>query len=1217
MRRFLPIALVIAVIGALLASWFTLHKRHEQNLRGHFELETQRLTTKVGERMAAYAQILRAGAGVMAASDGVSRAEWARFYEMLDLKRAHDGIQGVGFAQYIPREQLGRHVQAIRAEGFPDYAVRPGHVRDEYSSIVYLEPFSGRNLNAFGYDMLSEPVRHEAMARARDTGRLAYSGKVKLMQETEGRVQAGFLAYQPVYRGGGRPNTIALRRAALLGWVYSPYRADDLFDPILRPDLGMIRVEIFDGDEPRPETLLYDSAAHTATSAASAPQGVFTQISALDLEGRRWTLRYTALSGFVSSTRFESPWIEFTAIGVIGLLLFGVLFALRSTQRRAERIAGQLTETLRESEATLRSMLQEMPVALCQIEASGAISFRNRRFLELFGYDADVVPTVADLWQVALPDAAQREAAQAAWKRALLQSSETGQEIAALEYRVRVRSGEVRDVAISGVGFGARFLATFVDQTERLRDELRLRKARVDAEAASEAKTAFVAHMSHEIRTPMNAVLGLLQLLQHTTLSARQRDYVQKVSSAAHALLSILNDILDFSKVEAGKVVLDKVPFRLDELLRNLSGLLSTEGGSKDVEVLFQVDPEVPRVVRGDALRLRQVLLNLVGNAIKFTEHGEVVVWLRLLPSSAHAARIEFSVRDTGIGIAPQRLNAVFEAFSQAESSTTRRYGGTGLGLPICQRLVQLMGGELTVESVLGVGSTFRFVLGFVRDDEVLAAERAVRTEMASLGLPQPLRAFIADDHALVREALAAAATSFGWRATLTASAAEVVHALQQDAGRYDVICVDWTLLGEAEWAVARQILARPLGERAPVVLMVTPHGLDWLALNLSDDHDAFDAYLVKPVTPLMLFEAVAKAVGSAACASEAPASSAASAPLAGLRLLLVEDNVLNQQVARELLTSAGAQVEVADNGSEGLEAVAAAALPFDAILMDIQMPVMDGYETTRVLREERGVTVPIIAMTANALPTDRLACLAAGMNDHVGKPIDMSTLVGSLLKHCGRDGVAGTRRPLPAPLSDQPVAPHGGFEFGPALQRLGGNRTLFATLASRFESDQSDVIARIARHLQRGERGDAARELHTLKGLAAALGARALAEVAAEAENAVRDEDRAAEAVMLRLDARLAEAFAVFSTCADTFEAGTMVAAASVTTAETLARLKELEMLLRDRNMRAIERVGTLANEAGAELQHQLRPLEDAIARLDFAAAHKNAVQLIAMLES
>lgn len=1216
MRRLFPLALTIAVMGALLATWHALQKRHEQNLQGHFELETERLTTQVGERMAAYAQILRAGAGVMAGSDGVSRAEWARFYEMLDLERFHNGIQGVGFAQYIPREQLSRHVQAVRAEGFPEYAVRPEQARDEYTSIVFLEPFSGRNLRAFGYDMFSEPVRHDAMVRARDTGRVAYSGKVKLVQETDERVQAGFLAYQPVYRGGGRPKTVEQRRAALIGWVYSPYRADDVLDPILRPGLGLIRVEIFDGDSTKPENLLYDSAADATAGASIAPYGTFTRTAVLDLEGRRWTLLYTALPGFVSSTRFEPPWVELTAMGLIAVLLFGVTFALRTTRQRAERIAVQLTETLRESEATLKRMLQEMPLGLCLVEESGAISFRNRCFLALLGYDADVAPKFEDVWQAAHPDPKQREDATLAWTEALQRAAETGQEIEPLECRVAVRGGGVRDVAISGVRLGSRLLVTFVDQTERRRDEVQLRQARVDAEAASEAKSVFVANMSHEIRTPMNAVLGLLQLLQHTDLDARQRDYVQKVSSASNALLAILNDILDFSKVEAGKLVLDDVPFRLDELLRNLSVLLSAEVGGKDVEVLFEVDPHVPQVLRGDPLRLRQVLLNLVGNAIKFTGRGEVVVGLRLLPSAAQAVRIEFSVSDTGIGIASERLNAVFEAFSQAETSTARRYGGTGLGLPISQRLVKLMGGELTVDSALGAGSTFRFVLGFTRDDEILACERAVREGMAGLTLRRPLRVFIAEDHVRVREMLASDAAALGWQVTTGDSGSEVVSAMQRQDGHVDVICVDWSLFGEAEWAELRQILARPIGKRVPVVLMVTSHGLEWLALNLTNGHDAFDAYLIKPVAPLMLYEAVARAIGTVSGSNEVAVPVAAASPLAGLRLLVVEDNPLNQQVVRELLTAAGAEVEVANDGYQGVEAVSVAALPFDAILMDIQMPGMDGYEATRILREERGVTKPIIAMTANALPSDRVACLAAGMNDHIGKPIDMALLVGTLLKHCGRAGVGGTQHPQQEEAWAG-VEPDG-FEIGAALQRLGGNRALFASLAHRFETEQADVLVRIGRHLQEGERGDAARELHTLKGLAAALGARALANVAAEAEAALGGGDEAAiEAVTARLDGLLTEACSVLVKHAETFQAEPAAVPARTPTATPIALLKELEIFLRDRNMRAIELLAKLGPAAGSEFERQLRPLEEAVARLDFVGAHQKAVQLIAILES
>ena len=537
----------------------------------------------------------------------------------------------------------------------------------------------------------------------------------------------------------------------------------------------------------------------------------------------------------------------------------------------------------------------------------------------------------------------------------------------------------------------------------------------VEAEAASRAKSEFVANMSHEIRTPMNAVLGLLQLMERTGLDARQRDYVHKAEGAARALLAILNDILDFSKVESGKLELDDTPFRLDELLRNLSVVLSSTLQHKAVEVLFQLDPAVPRALRGDGHRLQQVLLNLAGNAIKFTQRGEVVIGLKLLDSTSDSVRIEFSVRDTGIGIAADRLAAIFEGFTQAESSTTRRFGGTGLGLAISRRLVRLMGGELQVQSTPGQGSHFHFTVDFRRDAETSAFERMAAAENDQHAA---LRVLIVDDNATAREVLAAMVSSFGWQVETATSGAEAIQRLEAAtaAGHsFDILCVDWIMPGMDGWETIQRIRARDTGH-LPAILMITAHGRELIAERLGEETNPLDGFLIKPVTPSMLFDAVAQATRGASVTvdSHTPANLPTEQPLAGLRLLVVEDTPLNQQVARELLSHAGAEIEVASDGEQGIACVRRASLPYDAILMDIQMPKMDGYTATRVLRQEMQIATPIIAMTANALPADREACLAAGMSDHIGKPINARELTALVLRHC---------RPAPLAPAAVPVA--------------------------------------------------------------------------------------------------------------------------------------------------------------------------------------------------
>ena len=728
------------------------------------------------------------------------------------------------------------------------------------------------------------------------------------------------------------------------------------------------------------------------------------------------------------------------------------------------------------------------------------------------------------------------------------------------------------------------------DITARKLTEEALERARAAAEAASEAKSSFVANMSHEIRTPMNAVLGFLALLQQSRLSRQQQDYARKAHTAAQSLLAILNDILDFSKVESGKLVLDDAPFRLETLLRNLSVMLSAVPAKPDVEVLFDIDPDIPATLRGDALRLQQVLLNLAGNSIKFTPRGEVVVRLRKLGDTPAATRIEFAVHDTGIGIPADRQAAIFEGFTQAEASTTRRFGGTGLGLAISQRLVDLMGGRLAVDSTPGKGSCFHFTLDLPRS-----------TDDASPAAPPPvgLHLLIVDDNAVAREVLQRMAIGFGWRTDTAAGGVEAVECVRAAVAAgddFDVICIDLVMPDMDGWTTIRHIRALHTGRSAPAILMVSAYGHEVIAERLAPDHHPLDAFLVKPVTPAMLFDAVAQAAGGHR--GTAPAPAATDNRLAGLRLLVVEDNPLSRQVAEALLSRAGAEVQLAENGRHAIACVQAAQRPFDAVLMDIQMPEMDGYEATRILRGQMGVAAPIIAMTANALPTDRDACLAAGMNAHVAKPIDMETLIGVLQTHTGRPAHPDTATP-PAPAGTA-------FDLATARRRLGQDEALFQRLARQFASDQGDSVARARACLAAGDRAGAAQALHALKGLAGTLGAQALSQAASTAEAAIRG---GADAVDLdHAQACLDEAIARF---AQLPIVPAPPAEAPGTTPSPDTPLETLDHLLATHNMRAVDQFAALPRHGGIGPDEAFGRLEAAMARLDFSAARAIVAEL------
>jgi signal transduction histidine kinase/CheY-like chemotaxis protein len=531
-------------------------------------------------------------------------------------------------------------------------------------------------------------------------------------------------------------------------------------------------------------------------------------------------------------------------------------------------------------------------------------------------------------------------------------------------------------------------------------DITELTQATEAAQKASLAKSQFLANMSHEIRTPMNAILGMLTLLRRTELNRRQADYASKTEAAARSLLGLLNEILDFSKVEAGKMTLDPQPFRMDELLRSLSVVLSANVGAKPVELLFDIDPTLPRMLVGDAMRLQQVLINLGGNAVKFTAEGEVVLSVRVLQRQADAVMLRVAVRDSGIGISPENQALIFSGFTQAEASTTRRFGGTGLGVAISQRFVELMGGTLTLDSALGQGSTFHFTL-------TLPVAQDSESSAPALAEPPPvgLRVLVVDDNPTALELLGQMAESLGWQVEPAASGEEALAKLAacRTAGKcHDVVVLDWQMPGLDGLETTRRIRALGPVEGLPVVVMVTAHGRELLEQRSSAEQTTVDAYLVKPVTTSMLLDAVVDARQQRELPHPSRMRSLAAASgakrLLGLRLLLTEDNLNNQQVARELLEDEGATVQIANNGLECLEAVAAADPPFDVVLMDLQMPVMDGFTAATRIRNDLGhKALPIVAMTANVMDSDREACLAAGMDDYVTKPIRVDELVRAL----------------------------------------------------------------------------------------------------------------------------------------------------------------------------------------------------------------------------
>jgi PAS domain S-box-containing protein len=758
---------------------------------------------------------------------------------------------------------------------------------------------------------------------------------------------------------------------------------------------------------------------------------------------------------------------------------------------------------LQRSEQLLRGAIDTIDEAFVLFDPQDKLVFCNEKFRQLYAPVADMLMPGA-----AFEDIVREGALRGQYPKAQGRIDDWVAERVALH-----RTGSASLVSRRADGRSMRIVERRMPDGHTVGfriDITELVQATVAAQEASRAKSQFLANMSHEIRTPMNAILGMLALLRRTELTSRQADYAGKTEGAARSLLGLLNDILDFSKVEAGKMTLDPHPFLVDQLMSDVSVILSANMGSKDVALRFETDPSLPRQLLGDAMRLQQVLINLGGNAIKFTEQGEVVLALRVVRKTDADVELNISVRDTGIGIAPENQARIFSGFTQAEASTTRRFGGTGLGVAISQRLVQLMGGELKLDSALGQGSCFHF----------------------SLSLP------------LVAQGVA--------------------------------------------WAIS-----------APQALSDLP---------------------APRVTPVSRYR------------------------LQGLRLLVVEDNLNNQQVARELLEDEGAWVQIAQHGQEAIEAVAALAAsptPFDVVLMDLQMPVMDGFTATRKIRDELGLTrLPIIAMTANAMASDRDACLAAGMNEHVGKPFDLNQLVQLLLQYASARPAAPTANSLSvgwaAPTLSHSERSHGrgvaqaalaaGVDIDAALNRLGGNRPVYVRMLGRFVADLAALPSQLQAQLDAGKTQAAVALMHTLKGLAGTLGATELAAAAADAEKRLANPlaitpKQSVSADIGQALKRAAPGFArLLAVLQSQGEAAPAPTRAAFDGSALSAALHHLNVHLRNADMAATDAMYDIQRQFGAassELPGEpLTSLDAAIQALDFERALGLSTQLIDALQ-
>ncbi|WP_192022097.1 PAS domain S-box protein [Shewanella sp. WPAGA9] len=904
----------------------------------------------------------------------------------------------------------------------------------------------------------------------------------------------------------------------------------------------------------------------------SQKQTILDDLAGKGVDGLQWVTEFQYLhpSG-------ETIWLEAGAKGQSwnndSIMWNGYLMNITDRKQAETRLADR--------EKHLRALLNTAEMGIVNIDAYGVILNCNEHFGRNIGINSNALEGKLFFEFMAPED---KVLAKEQFKKLINNEFENFN----IEPRILSQSGDViwMDMTFAALnndqGEVTSAVVSMADITSLMTVSNELKIAKDEADAASKAKSDFLANMSHEIRTPMNAIIGMSHLCLQTNLDKKQHNFVEKIERASKSLLGIINDILDFSKIEAGKMEIEIVPFQLDTLLEDLSDMFAVKAADKQLELLFSVAPNIPSHLMGDPLRLSQVLINLMNNAIKFTERGEVILTIETLVQQGDEIELKFSVRDSGIGLTPEQCNKLFQSFSQADSSTTRKYGGTGLGLAICKQLVELMDGQIGVESKRGVGSTFYFTAQLSQADDL---QLKATQELEGMEL------LVVDDNQTARDILQTMLKGMGFSVSLAKDGTEAISMCH--ANNYKLALIDWKMPGMDGLETAETIMKE--SANPPLTIMVSAHATPEFTQSVNEL--GINGYITKPISASRLLDAIMSAFGKQGHMPVRAKATSLNAELLeqlnGKKVLLVEDNDMNQEVAAEFLQQVGIELTIADNGQIALDMVA--KQDFDLVLMDCQMPVMDGYTATEQIRlQPEFENLPIIAMTANAMAGDKEKCINAGMNDHVAKPIEVSLLYQTLLKYLGSN-IATENLTFTAKGStktDETWPQHPDVDVDRGLQLVQNSARLYRKILTRFVEGKRHIVKEITNAIDSNEREDAIRYAHTLKGLSGNLACDKLTAQAKELEKNLIDETELSDELS-QLDSLVSSICEAIDVWLNNNETGDEATQLELISDEVFAELLDkLLDLLDDGDASATDMIDNLQLQVNQQTWAKLKPV-------------------------